>query len=505
FHHSWKFHHIISKSVVMSRRRVSGRDRDSALQGTVVDERIYVEVGSTNENGGVDFAKRGRKSPQAGSIRSGYGPIIVALAFALGLLATPLIKLARDLILGGVESKVALKARLAAPGREERKMLLGGANGSTGGAEGAVVGTCDDTTKGPTVAYGIMVYQRKGHTPMKTIEQFSRMFWALYDECNTYVVHIDSKSDQELLDGISATLDALPNAHQVVSVSVSWAGITVVERTLALMQKAMDVDPRWRYFVNLGHEDYPSASQGHVREWLSEVPDGTNFIKCWPIEGHDFFGQWEKHGIRAADVHVDDFMGTVQEFRTLSGRRGSQERKKTDYTVFKSLQQTMLSRELVEHACLSSEARRLLLFMATAQAPDELYFPTLVQTDQRFSSKATCNDTRHFSYWIRPGGSWHPEYLTLDHLPMVLKASEFYVRKVGEENDSGPLLDVLDSLRVGNPLEDSLPTLIRWLDRPNSTGGGPQQPMGLTGINEALVELSRREREAAESHRAVFL
>lgn len=34
-------------------------------------------------------------------------------------------------------------------------------------------------------------------------------------------------------------------------------------------------------------------------------------------------------------------------------------------------------------------------------------------------ARATCDDTRHFSYWIRPGGSWHPEYLTLDHLPLV--------------------------------------------------------------------------------------
>jgi hypothetical protein len=33
---------------------------------------------------------------------------------------------------------------------------------------------------------------------------------------------------------------------------VSWAGITVVERTLALMQEALAVDSDWEYFVNLG-------------------------------------------------------------------------------------------------------------------------------------------------------------------------------------------------------------------------------------------------------------
>lgn len=36
------------------------------------------------------------------------------------------------------------------------------------------------------------------------------------------------------------------------SQSVSWAGVTVVERTLALMQEALEVDPEWEYFVNIG-------------------------------------------------------------------------------------------------------------------------------------------------------------------------------------------------------------------------------------------------------------
>lgn len=37
---------------------------------------------------------------------------------------------------------------------------------------------------GPTLAYGIMVYQRKGHEVNRTLSQFTRMFDALYDEHN---------------------------------------------------------------------------------------------------------------------------------------------------------------------------------------------------------------------------------------------------------------------------------------------------------------------------------
>lgn len=51
--------------------------------------------------------------------------------------------------------------------------------------------------------------------------------------------------------------------YQIPSVSVSWAGITVVERTLALMDKALEVDDKWKYFVNIGH-----VSEGN--SWCSE-------------------------------------------------------------------------------------------------------------------------------------------------------------------------------------------------------------------------------------------
>lgn len=41
-----------------------------------------------------------------------------------------------------------------------------------------------DDDIGPTLAYGIMVYQRKGYAVEKTLGQFKRMFDAMYDEHN---------------------------------------------------------------------------------------------------------------------------------------------------------------------------------------------------------------------------------------------------------------------------------------------------------------------------------
>jgi hypothetical protein len=46
-----------------------------------------------------------------------------------------------------------------------------------------------------------------------------------------------------------------------------------------------------------------------------------------------------------------------------------------------------------------------------------------VQMNRTLAMTAICDTTLHFTHWIRPGGSWHPEHLTLAHLPLLLGTS----------------------------------------------------------------------------------
>jgi len=55
-----------------------------------------------------------------------------------------------------------------------------------------------------------------------------------------------------------------------------------------------------------------------------------------------------------------------------------------DFLFHKSLQQMVLSKDFVRHACYSIEARRLLLYLANTQAPDEIFFPTLLQDTPKY-------------------------------------------------------------------------------------------------------------------------
>lgn len=114
------------------------------------------------------------------------------------------------------------------------------------------VGLVDRPSPGK-VAYGVMVYQRQNKTVSDVFDQFTRLFDAIYSPNFTCVVHVDIKSEPALIEKITDYVKKhAPQASTIPSVSVSWGGITVVERTLALMQAALESDPEWEYFVNIG-------------------------------------------------------------------------------------------------------------------------------------------------------------------------------------------------------------------------------------------------------------
>lgn len=118
------------------------------------------------------------------------------------------------------------------------------------------------------------------------------------------------------------------------------------------------------------------------------------------------------------------------------------------------------------------ESRRLLLYLATSEAPDEIFFPTLLHlpSNRAHAARATCNSTLHFSHWIRPGGSWHPEYLTPLHLPLLLekiRASSpsfpaFWARKFDVGKGSSALMAALDYLRECRPGRDQAAKSLEW-------------------------------------------
>ena len=140
--------------------------------------------------------------------------------------------------------------------------------------------TCTRASVLMTVAYGIMISQKANIPSEITLAQFSRLLAAVYDQDNTYTVHVDDRCDTVLVSGVVAAIAPYPNVVMIDSTRVAWGGVTIVERMLALVQTAYEMDSCWSYFTVLSHEDYPNASQMQVRQLLSATTAGTNFVSC---------------------------------------------------------------------------------------------------------------------------------------------------------------------------------------------------------------------------------
>ena len=374
------------------------------------------------------------------------------------------------------------------------------------------------------LAFGIMTYQKRGQTVEQVMSSFTTLMDSIYStENHLYILHVDSKSDKQLLHAIYKEFcDSSQRVHNCGYIrprNVGWGGPTVSEMNLALMQAAVEypalqyvkhpqrqgqkqghietrhtLERPWDYFILLGHESVPLVSLQYIEQFLGSVkhgklfppstnpspshvpvplsvyPTDTNFINCWHSYGHDFYGQWEDVITRLETVIVDSHKGYLMEnlywrdnknnkyhelrrpllhdgVKNVNGLDDTDADAVAEIDIFKSIQYVGLTMDACRHILYGPETRRILLYLANVKASDELIMPTIfMHGNQTLASTATCDNTLHFMHWIRPGGSWHPEYLTMEHLPLIMNTTKhLFIRKVNEE--SAMLLLALEELR----------------------------------------------------------
>lgn len=246
----------------------------------------------------------------------------------------------------------------------------------------------------------------------------------------------------------------------------------------------------WDYFIFIGHESVPLMSIHYIEQWFSSVvhgikpsllsnieeiekqdkkydtseeatanelyhiyPSGTNFINCWDgALGHDFFGQREDVVDRMKNVIVEAPEGYLMESLYWRDRHGEHHELKRSIPsrdvlkIYKTIQYVTLTHEASRHVIYSPDSRRVLLYLANVKASDELVVPTIFFTNDTLAATATCDTTLHFTHWARPGGSWHPESITMEHLPVILNNTKnLFIRKVQEI--SHEVLISLDEIR----------------------------------------------------------
>ena len=109
-------------------------------------------------------------------------------------------------------------------------------------------------------------------------EQFKRLFKAIYDPRNTYVVHVDKNSGETLDANIRDFLQPYPNAEVMEGRAALWGGYSLVDAELRGMQHLLEMDGNWSHFINLSGQDFPLKTQAQIMAHLSAHPD-REYIK----------------------------------------------------------------------------------------------------------------------------------------------------------------------------------------------------------------------------------
>jgi hypothetical protein len=270
------------------------------------------------------------------------------------------------------------------------------------------------------IAYLILVH-RYPH-------QFKRLFRAIYDSTNFYLVHVDKRSGVGLQSEIQDFLSGFANASLLKSQSIRWGGYSIVDAELRGIEQLLSISSKWEFFINLSGQDFPLRSQAHIQDFL-----GRN-------AGKDF--------IRVADQGKfrPETVSRLQNYYVECGNRILRIPIKRPYpqgVTFQIGNQWMISsRKFCEFVCASLEVKRFREFYRHSFIADEGFFQTVIMNT---SYKGTIvNDDKRTIVWVPIGTiKLRPKDFTFKDAGLLLASQGLFARKFDETVDAG-ILSVLE-------------------------------------------------------------
>ncbi|ALM25931.1 1,3 galactose glycoprotein beta1,6 N-acetyl glucosaminyl transferase 1 [Proboscivirus elephantidbeta4] len=147
------------------------------------------------------------------------------------------------------------------------------------------------------IAYSIVIHHK--------IEMFERLLRAIYAPQNLYCVHVDSKSGDEFIRGVSAIARCFPNvalAHRLHDVVYgSWSR---VQADLSCMSD-LDASPvKWRYLLNLCGMDFPLKTNLEIVRALKAL-GGKNALESEGMPNHKLHRIRKRHVVASGGVVVN--------------------------------------------------------------------------------------------------------------------------------------------------------------------------------------------------------
>jgi hypothetical protein len=259
--------------------------------------------------------------------------------------------------------------------------------------------------------------------------QFKRLFRAIYDPTNYYLVHVDKRSGVGLQTEIQDFLSSFPNASLLKSQSTLWGGYSLVEAELRGIEQLLKISSEWEFFINLSGQDFPLKSQTHIQDFLSRNK-GNDFIKV--------ANQSKFRPETLSRIH-----NYVTEFGTRILRTPIKRAYLPGVTPYIGNQWVIMSRKYCEFVCYSPEVERFKRFYRHTFISDEGFFQTVIMNTSY--KGMIVNDDKRTIVWVPIGTiKLRPKDFTSKDAEFLLASQGLFARKFDETVDPG-IFSILES------------------------------------------------------------
>ncbi|MEY4504274.1 MAG: hypothetical protein RL154_567 [Pseudomonadota bacterium] len=260
-------------------------------------------------------------------------------------------------------------------------------------------------------------------------EQFKRLFKAIYDPANYYIIHIDKRSGDKLYDEIQDFLVGFANTALLKSENAVWGGYSLVDAELRGIEELLKMGAEWEFFINLSAQDFPIKSQKYIRDFLTQNR-GKDFMK-----------------LSNQSITRPDTLHRIENYVTESENEVSEPMFKRTFldgvTPYIGNQWVILSRKFCEFVTHSPEIDRFKEFYQNTLIADEGFFQTVIMNT---SYEATIvNDDKRAIDWVPMGTiKLRPRDFTANDADFLKLSDDLFARKFDETVDM-EILNILDS------------------------------------------------------------
>lgn len=274
---------------------------------------------------------------------------------------------------------------------------------------------------GSVIAYLVLVHRYP--------EQFKRLFRAIHDPDNHYLIHVDKNSGPALEADIREFLSAYPNAAVLESKKALWGGYSLVDAELRGMEKLLEMGKDWSFFINLSGQDFPLMTQKRIRAFLAQNR-GREFIRVLDQARMrpDTMGRVLKHVVELKGRIVD----TLATRLFLDGA-----------TPYIGTQWKIVSRTFCDFVCHDPSVERYKAFYRNTFIADEGFFQTVMMNTSTHGE--VINDDKRMIDWIPDGDiKLRPRTFVASDAMKLTTGQDLFARKFDATEDS-EILDLLEA------------------------------------------------------------